>query len=210
MGGMSSGRHGGKNTVDGYRTLDARRLQRERLLTPNRTFDWNWTRDGETVASIKVSAEPRRMVLIYRYRSHGGDWQPMEYPVTVEWTPCNYGGQRAWFLCPARGCGRRVALLYLGSASIFACRHCYRLAYQSSREPDHYRLMRRADKIRQRLGWMQGIANPKDDKPKGMHWRTFERLMDQENQLANASMLEMDRKLRKIMAKMVDSPLGGG
>ena len=38
----------------------------------------------------------------------------------------------AAFICPAAGCGRRVAILYRGG--IFACRHCYRLAYASSRE----------------------------------------------------------------------------
>jgi hypothetical protein len=37
-----------------------------------------------------------------------------------------------WFICPAVGCGRCVAILYGGG--IFACRHCYRLAYASSRE----------------------------------------------------------------------------
>lgn len=36
--------------------------------------------------------------------------------------------------------------------------------------------MRRADRIRRRLGWDAGIANPSGGKPKGMHWRTFARL----------------------------------
>lgn len=27
--------------------------------------------------------------------------------VGVEWTPCTFGGDRPWLLCP--GCGRRVA-----------------------------------------------------------------------------------------------------
>ncbi len=57
----------------------------------------------------------------------------------------------------------------------FACRHCYRLAYSSEREAAHFRAMRRAQKIYTRLS---GDPNCLDmpDKPKGMHWRTFERL----------------------------------
>lgn len=56
-------------------------------------------------------------------------------PVYLDWTACHLGGQRPWFLCPTRGCGRRIANLYGGA--IFACRHCYRLAYPSQREtPD--------------------------------------------------------------------------
>jgi Transposase DDE domain len=34
----------------------------------------------------------------------------------LEWTPCNYGGARPWFLCPMDGCRRRVAVLYAGDA----------------------------------------------------------------------------------------------
>ena len=76
----------------------------------------------------------------------------MEYPVYLEWTGLHFGG------------------------SIFACRHRYKLAYQCQRETDDDRAMWRADTIRRRLGWEAGIANPEGDKPKGMHWRTFERL----------------------------------
>jgi hypothetical protein len=33
-------------------------------------------------------------------------WQHKHYPVAVEWTPCPFGGNRAWFRCPA--CSRRA------------------------------------------------------------------------------------------------------
>ena len=175
MGGFGSGRRYGKNTTDSYRTLDVRRLQRDGLLIPGHTFGWNWTCDGETVASIQVRTETDRVILMYSHRSGGGEWKREEYPVFLDWTPCNYGGRRAWFRCPAAGCGRRVAILYGGD--IFACRHCYRLAYPVEREIPGDRAARRANRIRERLGWDVGILNPKGwKKPKGMHWRTFERL----------------------------------
>ncbi len=57
MGGWGSGRgQSGRDTTSDYRALDVRRLQRDGLLTPGRSFGWNWTRDGETVASIQVSS----------------------------------------------------------------------------------------------------------------------------------------------------------
>jgi len=90
-------------------------------------------------------------------------------------TACNLGGQRLWFRCPARGCGRRVAILYGGG--IFACRHCYKLAYPSQREPSYGRARLRADRIRAKLGWKADILNGGGVKPKGMHWRTFMRLL---------------------------------
>lgn len=178
MGGMGGGRHwhyGAKDTTDDYRTIDVRHWQRDGFLTPGRTFGWQWTRHGEVTASIQVRVETDRLWLIYRHRSGGGEWKDENYPVWFERTACNLGGQRLWFRCPARGCGRRVAILYGGG--IFACRHCYRLAYPSQRETSDGRALRHADRIRERLGWKPGIANGRGMKPKGMHWRSFMRLL---------------------------------
>lgn len=178
MGGIGSGRHwhyGAKDTTENYMPIDIRRWQREGLLAPGTAFTCHRTCNGETIGSIRVRAESDCVILIYRHRSGGGEWKDERSPVSLDWTSCNYGGKRPWFLCPAKGCGRRVAILYGGS--IFACRHCHQLAYPSQREEDYDRAARRADKIREQLGWKQGILNPRGwKKPKGMHWRTFARL----------------------------------
>ena len=47
--------------------------------------------------------------------------------------------------------------------------------------------MRRADTIRRRFGWGAGIANPPGEKPKGMRWRTYTRLLRQYHAFASAS-----------------------
>jgi hypothetical protein len=165
---------------------------------------WNWTRDGETLASIQIRTETDRVILNYRHKSGGSDWQPMDYPVRLDWTGCTLGGRRAWLLCPARGCGRRVALLYIGGSGIFACRHCYKLAYASQRETCDDRAARRADRIRDRLGWEAGILNGEGDKPKGMHWRTFNRLHTEHNDFVNASLAGMMRKFGRLGAELDD------
>lgn len=195
MGGMGSGRRyqGGKDTTSDMRALDVRRLQRDGLLTPGRAFGWNWSRNGETVASIQIRTEAEQVILNYRSRSNGDEWKAMEYPVRLEWTACNLGGQRAWFVCPAQGCGRRVAILYGGS--VFACRHCHKLNYQCQRETDDDRSARRADKIRARLKWDAGILNGNGRKPKGMHWRTFDRLKAEHDAFVSASLAGMAKRL---------------
>lgn len=44
-------------------------------------------------------------------------------------TPCYFGGQRKWFLCPT--CSRRVGTLYCKPLlDEFLCRHCNRLLYR--------------------------------------------------------------------------------
>jgi hypothetical protein len=194
MGGFGSGRgQGGKDTTSDMRALDILRLQRDGLLIPGRAWTSAWKRNGAEVASIQGRTEVDRVILNYRSRSNGGEWQAMEYPVRLEWSPCNFGGRRAWFVCPAQGCGRRVAILFGGS--IFACRHCHKLAYDCQRETDDDRAMRRADTIRWRLGWEAGIANPEGGKPKGMHWRTYQRLTAEYATFANASWAGMAERL---------------
>jgi hypothetical protein len=96
-----------------------------------------------------------------------------------------------------------VAILYGGV--IFACRHCYSLAYASQRENPGNRAVRRADRIRERLGWEPGILNSNGSKPKGMHWRTFERLKAEHDAFVGVALTGivkqmglMDRRLASL------------
>ncbi|MDP3498152.1 MAG: hypothetical protein Q8R84_10925 [Candidatus Nitrotoga sp.] len=205
MGGMGSGRRyqGGKETTDDCRSLDVRYLQRNGLLSAGRSSILNWTRNGKNEASIQVRMEADRVILDYRHQRNGCEWKSQNYPVRIEWTPCHYGGARAWFLCPANGCGKRVAKLHLNGA-IFACRHCYRLAYSSQRENQDDRATRRADKIRDRLKWEPGILNGHGIKPKGMHWRTYQRLTIQHDAYVGISLNQMQQWLQ-----MMEVRLGG-
>jgi hypothetical protein len=186
MGGPGSGnrwRYGARSTTDDFRSLDVRRWAREGMLRPGYWGGWQWTWNGEVTASISMRAEEDRVVLTYRYSRDDGDGERLEYPVRIERTACHVGGTRPWFICPARGCGRRVAILYGGR--IFACRTCYQLAYASTREDAGDRLARRADRIRRRLGWRVGILNPPGSKPKWMRWHTFHRLTAQHDELVH-------------------------
>ncbi len=62
--------------------------------------------------------------------------------------------------------------------------------YPSQREDPS----RRADRIRERLGWEPGILNGPEGKPKGMHWRTFERLYVEHGRLAQVSLGQVVRR----------------
>ena len=89
-----------------------------------------------------------------------------------------------------------MAILYGGG--IFACRHCYQLAYASSREDAGDRAIRRADRLRARLGWEPGILNGEGGKPKWMRWRTFERLSAEYDAVIGRSMRELMLKLGRF------------
>lgn len=203
MGGFGSGRHGGKRCTDDMHALDVRKIQRRGLLRPGNDLTWQWTCNDKTIAAIRLKVEADRVVLDYRNQSahcNGGAWETMNYAVRLDWTPCTLGGQRVWWRCPAVGCGRRVAVLHGGR--VFACRRCNRLAYRSQREADDDRATRRADTIRRQMGWEAGILNGNGLKPKGMHWRTFERLQDSHDLHVNAALARMAAKLGLLSERL--------
>ncbi len=183
MGGFGSGRPGGsgRNTVESCRSIDVNRLHREGCLEPGWWGGLQWTRDGEKVASITLRAEDDRLRLSYRLRVGDGAWEDVTESVQIVSDPCCFGGTRPYFICPGvvngNACGRRVAKLY-GPGRYFLCRHCYRLAYASQSEGPWDRTLRKANKIRMRLGGDPGMAAAFPPRPKGMWRRTYDRLRD--------------------------------
>ena len=135
----------------------------------------SWSRGNEETGSVGYRIEADRMVLNYRHRPHGGEWEQVEQTISFDRTPCNYGGQRTWFLCPR--CWKRVAVLY-GTGKYFFCRCCYDLTYSSQQESKLDRLMRKARKIRERMGGSASLSDSFPDKPKNMHWKTYWRLRE--------------------------------
>ena len=205
MGGFGSGRTGGRRCTDDLRPLDVRKISRAGLLTPGRWFNWQWTRNGEITGSIGLRVEADHVFLDYQNQNrhhNGGEWESMSYAVRLAWTACGFGGWRVWWRCPTVGCGRRVAVLHGGR--VFACRQCSRLGYRSQREADNDRAARRADLLRRRLGWEPGILNDNGLRPKGMHWRTFERLVAQHDELVGTSVSGMLNKLGLLPGQLED------
>ena len=177
---------GGKRTTGDFSELDVRYLSRNGNLRPGTSSTLRWSRNGVNTSSIGIRSTFDSVVLSYKRKSPGSnEWKSEEYPVYLHWTPCNYGGRRPWFLCPAQGCGRRVAVLYGGG--IFACRHCHGLNYRSQHEPAWDRALTRYQKIRVKLGGHPGDAYAFPSKPKGMHWHTYERWCMKANQAQSCS-----------------------
>jgi len=176
MGGSGSGyRWDKKDTTESQHRVDIRYLRQNGFLRSGCTGTLTWTNSGEETGSIRFQVINGFINLNYRIREYGDQWEDIKEPVELTWTPCNFGGKRPWFICPAKGCGRRVAVIY-GAGRYFACRHCYNLTYASQQESIYERASRKSRKIIKRLGG-EPFDNPYPKKPKHMHWKTYNRLI---------------------------------
>ena len=162
--------------------LDIRKISRSGLLVPGNSFNWQG-------AALNIRVESHALHLSYRQRSTG---EIVEQRVQMETTPCRFGGQRPWFICP--NCCRRVAVLY-APGRYFACRQCGGLTYASQKEGLGDRSTRQADRIRKKLGWPAGILNEVGGKPKGMHWTTYRQLKAEHDACLQVSFQDIGRKL---------------
>ncbi len=178
MGGYGSGRTGSKQKAEHCPSLDVNKMRRDGCLEPGWSGQWVWSRNGQETGRISARAERGRIILSYKVRQNGNDWEPITQTVHTTQSDCNYGGQRPYFLCPGvvngRHCGRRVGKLFSGGR-YFLCRHCYQIAYSSQSEAHYDRMLRRANKLRMALGGEPGAAHWIADKRRGMWQRTYER-----------------------------------
>ena len=111
--------------VEEYPKLDVRELQRAGLLQGSHQVEWS---DGSS--SRLDSSEDGIDVL--HWPAHT-DFLMRTYADLI-WTPCNFGGRRAWFRC--LDCSRRVAILHAFPG--FSCRACHRLSYASSNRAKNF------------------------------------------------------------------------
>ena len=113
-----------------------------------------------------------------RYNHKG---KPYSYNINLSRTACNYGGYRHWWLCP--NCSKRTSVLYC--AGLYVCRHCIGANYGSQLQQPIDRIYSKMNAIRARLGWSVGIINGIGSKPRYMNHRTYERLLNEYEQLTD-------------------------
>ena len=176
MGGRGSGRPAGRGLMTAktheFRSIDLTKLRRDKCLTLGATWTITWSRRGEITGSINARRTENGIRLSYSSRRYGEDWRRVEELIPLVSTPTRFGGWRLWFQCPS--CGKRCRIIY--GRTYFRCRRCHGLKYESQYEPAFARAASRSQSIRRRLGGTSNLQDPFPDKPKGMHWRRYDRL----------------------------------
>ena len=89
--------------------------------------------------------------------------------VRILWRETPFGGQRAYFVCPA--CGSGAMILY--SRPHLACRKCHGLAYHTENLTKLWRKNEKLDKLQKLDGCdMSRFPRPIPPKPKWQRWHS--------------------------------------
>jgi hypothetical protein len=161
------------------------------ILSPGTMGILCW-RFGDThMGSIRYEVRYNNQLrLIVRYWEEDSmEWCWIEIYLYIVFTQPHFGGRVPWFTCPE--CGRRAAKVYLTCPRL-ACRICLNLVYASQAESELDRVLRKLDKLGEKV--VIEIGRPVS-KPKRMRWHTFSQYYDEYNRLQDAKLQQFQRAL---------------
>lgn len=160
-------------------SIDLTYLARNKCLRPGVSGRLSWSRHDTQTGSIGYRIEESGLRLIYRISKTGDESRDINELIPFTYTSTNFSGRRRWFKCPS--CGNRCRILYGGF--YFRCRRCHDLKYESQYEPAFCRAASQSHALRKRLGHVGGLDDQFPPKPKGMHWKTYRRLEERDEEL---------------------------
>ena len=185
MGGIGSGRHVSTKprlTTEEYLRLDIRRMKRQGFFDLNSGSEESGQLPIFATSTGAFRMSVQRLADDHHVRAEVMQLDELGFPVRVtadvislNETPCNFGGRRLWFTCSS--CLKRCGVLYWRTGC-FKCRSCHNLTYASTYETDAQRANRRAVKFQRRLGRLGKVPDVFDPgrRPPGMHRKTFNRI----------------------------------
>ena len=175
MGGHGSGRIGrGARRTDELRRFDLADFKRH-WFERNFFGTCRWTRGGHEMGSIGYRLQSDCMHLHYSV-GRADEKQSVDERFDFAFTEQPLGGMRRWIVCPS--CLRRCRVIY--GSKYFRCRQCYDATYASQYESIRVRGMARMQRVRDKLGGDGGLYDPFPRKPKGMHWKRYSRLQNED------------------------------
>ena len=109
-------------------------------------------------------------------------------------------GVRLYFHCPR--CHRACELLYVAGNRL-ACRVCLQLAYHTENLGKISRNTQRLYRLRRKLGQEpNGAFDYPPDRPTGMHWYTYDRKIEQLEQLEERANAMLNVSMGRLLARI--------
>ena len=154
--------------------LDVHELARDGRLKLG-TRGWLF---GAILFEVTGGPDAQQLVLEFPLKSTTGEpSDSVRQVICGYWRKGHFGGRYLMFTCPE--CHRPSRVLYTRYAYdrlfFFSCRKCAGITYQSTMGHRWDRSARRVEKLRARLKW--GASGTMPIKPRGMHERTYQRIL---------------------------------
>ncbi len=189
-----------KSTTDEHCAIDIRKLKKDDLLQPRKGIRYTWnSRWRQPFSAVVMMAAPDELFLHYEITHRTGK-EVIDQFITLETTPCHFGGYRYWMRCP--GCNRRITTVYLGSRE-FRCRHCLNLTYATQQQDAAGRAQTRVAKAKKMLGWKENPYLPRT-RPKWMRHKRYSALLVElvrSSELVFQGMLAASRRMHRAACR---------
>jgi hypothetical protein len=202
-------RYGWRPHIEAALALDLAAPSVARVVRPNNHSSgwWFWSRDGETVATVRycVNTQDDFGLLTLTYSVTDGysdERKQVSCRIGLVSAPLHFGGRRWWLVCPITF--RRARKLYrFGGIDLF----CHRTAvrpqptYASQRVSGICRVQAQRWAIRRKLG--DDCTGLLDEplKPRWMRWRTFDRYHARDAELAEREDQHLAPALYRLLLK---------
>jgi hypothetical protein len=192
MGGRGSGRrssYSGKAETSDSMPLDIRKITRKGLLVPGNGFSWQWLVNDRQVAGISIRVDLTKHGAVLPHEEHRRSGRATGADANLTLPPGRAAPLVHLPTVQQAGGGalRAGPVLCLPPVWWAGLRHAERRRWRPG--------IHQADKLRKRLGWEAGILNGDGGKPKGMHWKTYQRLKSHHDALVQVSLHDIGRKL---------------
>lgn len=151
-------KHTARKLCSDLQQIDSHKLYKDNIIS------------GFTVKPFDIKAKPNQDSITITYRNRKNS----SYTIAVDKLPCNYGGFRYFFKCPL--CSSRMRILYFAAQSVFLCRQCLNLSYESQCLRPSMRYRYKSKKIEDLIKSKGGDLYSK--KPLYMHKNKYQKLKD--------------------------------
>lgn len=190
MGGSGSGQwQKGKALTTERNSLDIRDMRA--AARAMRLVNWRWS-DGTTASVLFCKG-----LAFLEVRMPG--LATVQTQVELDATLLHFGGHRFWWRCPC--CRARVGVLYWQRGR-WQCRTCAELVHKSTRQRGLFRGYAKVNKVRRELGWGGGMLSPVGTRRKGMHRKTYSRLMQALTDASLATAGEHDTAIERLETQL--------
>ena len=192
MGGIGSGSRGFRARCEDMHPVDLADLNK-RGLKVGTVCAMRWMRAGRECGRAEVVLLAKSRVRLHHVALLSGAETRASATVSLISTKQPIGGVREWFECPR--CRRACRVLYCRAG--FRCRLCASLIYASQAEHASGRARLAAQKLRMRLGGSPSLADPFPRKPRAMHWKTYRKMQQRHDRLADVAVAPLSAKMEK-------------